>query len=68
MIGGLIGIAMRITPACAGTTSWMSPSVSTVMDHPRVCGNHHVRQVRYGFSSGSPPRVREPLAGFIKFR
>ena len=62
MIGGLIGIAMRITPACAGTTSWMSPS------DPRVCGNHHVRQVRYGFSSGSPPRVREPLAGFIKFR
>ena len=52
---------IRITPACAGTTSvFLSPRIST-WDHPRVCGNHLLIIVAIIAVMGSPPRVREPL-------
>ena len=50
-----------ITPACAGTTAHTSSIRTTARDHPRVCGNHCNRVSAYAFTSGSPPRVREPL-------
>ena len=49
-----------ITPACAGTTAHTSSIRTTARDHPRVCGNHCNRVSAYAFTSGSPPRVREP--------
>ena len=52
---------VRITPACAGTTSRTSSGTLTMWDHPSVCGNH---LIIHGFvltCRGSPPRVREPL-------
>ena len=33
--------AVRITPACAGTTQFADVPRSGVEDHPRVCGNHY---------------------------
>ena len=50
-----------ITPACAGTTFRTDCVSGTNEDHPRVCGNHAQLAIRTWMTSGSPPRVREPL-------
>ena len=55
MIGGL-----RITPACAGTTTNKPQDPETNKDHPRVCGNHLCPLPLQKHRPGSPPRVREP--------
>ena len=57
-----VRIARRIgiTPACAGTTSGISPSSINYEDHPRVCGNHWPGRHSADSAAGSPPRVREP--------
>ena len=48
----------RITPACAGKTNALLPSLAAFSDHPRVCGENffviHIKAAWYG----SPPRVR----------
>jgi len=48
----------RITPACAGSTYRIPPSVSAASDHPRLRGEHpgHLRHRRP--STGSPPPAR----------
>ena len=51
---------MRITPACAGTTSHDCRHNQAGKDHPRVCGNHLAWITSSPASPGSPPRVREP--------
>ena len=57
--------AIRITPACAGTTYRHRSMLQMRRDHPRVCGNHSILfQIRF-HSEGSPPRVREPLSGYV---
>ena len=53
-----VDCAIRITPACAGRSQTRKTSQSTILDHPRVCGEklllfRHVRR-----NLGSPPRVR----------
>ena len=56
---------LRITPACAGTTYRHRSMLQMRRDHPRVCGNHSILfQIRF-HSEGSPPRVREPLSGYV---
>ena len=51
-------LEMRITPACAGKSLIRSPSIFSLPDHPRVCGEKHVLAM-YAFAPlGSPPRVR----------
>ena len=35
-----IDLCLRITPACAGTTSRADAHTLMYWDHPRVCGNH----------------------------
>ena len=52
---------LGITPACAGTTKYGIAVTPTFEDHPRVCGNHLLLGRYYTDTSGSPPRVREPL-------
>ena len=57
--GDVLGMAVGITPACAGITTITSHPPAKPWDHPRVCGNY----VFFGFGNklarGSPPRVRE---------
>ena len=50
----------RITPACAGTTSFELYPINLDQDHPRVCGNHQGLCPGDRLGPGSPPRVREP--------
>ena len=56
----LIPVAIRITPACAGTTILAAAGKGFGQDHPRVCGNHEPHRVALKDPPGSPPRVREP--------
>ena len=48
----------RITPACAGKRISRSRSSAIRRDHPRVCGEKHLREVLGVKHRGSPPRVR----------
>ena len=56
----LFSVVVRITPACAGTTSSQTVWHLSGGDHPRVCGNHQMWGKSFGYVPGSPPRVREP--------
>ena len=49
---------LRITPACAGKSSGISPIFSLYSDHPRVCGEKSPSPEKQNPPSGSPPRVR----------
>ena len=51
---------IRITPACAGTTTLYFIVDNYCWDHPRVCGNHCPQIFQSKSGRGSPPRVREP--------
>ena len=53
----------RITPACAGKTSWQYSRLVKYRDHPRVCGKNLIKLLRFGNTLGSPPRVREKRRG-----
>ena len=48
----------RITPACAGKSADVEPPEDKPMDHPRVCGEKHLREVLGVKHRGSPPPVR----------
>ncbi len=48
----------RITPACAGKTSFCCTASLSAADHPRVCGENQSGLWFYGPERGSPPRVR----------
>ena len=48
----------RITPACAGKSSWIFSAPACCTDHPRVCGEKVVAQAFFTLQAGSPPRVR----------
>ena len=47
-----------ITPAYAGKSESIPPTVSEVWDHPRVCGEKHRRHRCRLCALGSPPRMR----------
>ena len=57
----LLMAASRITPAYAGNTARLTPSLLANWDHPRVCGKHLTETNLPCFSAGSPPRMRETL-------
>ena len=48
----------RITPACAGKSSFAVVPVGSPWDHPRVCGEKSIIQIILSVIKGSPPRVR----------
>ena len=52
------GPGPRITPACAGNSSWKATGPYCPKDHPRVCGEQASMQRRRSYIMGSPPRVR----------
>ena len=47
-----------IIPACAGSTSWPRRTSSACGDHPRMCGEHTMRNFPYLRDEGSSPHVR----------
>ena len=48
----------RITPVCAGNSSFMRAKSSAIKDHPRVCGEQAGLLFLFPLLRGSPPRVR----------
>ena len=60
-----LGIAVRITPACAGKTHSVGALVHGLQDHPRVCGENVAPPVFLCRARGSPPRVRGKLDYFL---
>ena len=52
----------RITPANAGTTRVAVSISARPRDHPRECGDHGQHRHASSKNSGSPPRMRGPLA------
>ena len=53
--------ANLIIPAYAGNTSWRCGSRCRAWDHPRVCGEHTMRNFPYLRDEGSSPRMRGTL-------
>ena len=51
-------LALGIIPACAGSTTLSSFHTTCIGDHPRMCGEHQVRDTMYGTTQGSSPHVR----------
>ena len=62
----------RITPAYAGKTRTSARSSVSFWDHPRVCGENFIRDIRQQGFVGSPPRMRGKLprlhSSILKFR
>ena len=48
----------RITPACAGKSSYVNNFAEFAKDHPRVCGEKFAYLAAAKVTGGSPPRVR----------
>ena len=59
------GIKLRITPACAGKSAFVLPSIVFRRDHPRVCGEKNTIMAMHREKIGSPPRVRGKAAAVI---
>ena len=51
-------LAVRITPACAGTTTSVVAISAWPRDHPRMCGDYGGAGIRSASLLGSPPHVR----------
>ena len=52
------GVAVRITPACAGNSKLPATTSDKNKDHPRVCGEQLPALLAQFPAVGSPPRVR----------
>ena len=57
---------LRITPACAGTTPFVSEQLRITQDHPRLCGNDIHCSCRFFCNLGSPPLVRERPTAYAR--
>ena len=57
-VNGLRDKRVGIIPACAGSSRKDAPSLRGFRDHPRVCGEQHVRVATALYQLGSSPRVR----------
>ena len=60
-IGGLRGA--RLIPASAGSTGDSGDLLLELGAHPRVCGEHAIRETPPSAPIGSSPRLRGALAG-----
>ena len=61
------GWHVRITPACAGKTSFVFLFRKSFRDHPRVCGENYALLPHWKRRTGSPPRVRGKHFHNLKF-
>ena len=48
----------RITPACAGKRAASLAEITSLWDHPRVCGEKRCGENLLNIAPGSPPRMR----------
>ncbi len=53
-----LAIAGRFIPACAGNTALVPTTSASMPVHPRVCGEHKMRDSERSQLDGSSPRVR----------
>ena len=60
------GLNLGITPACAGKSVALLIKVFLGGDHPRVCGEKALGDVKRNYKLGSPPRVRGKVMGDFK--
>ena len=61
VLDGTYGMSIRIIPAYAGSTGWISPGRKRCKDHPRIRGEH-VRLIHlFGRRRGSSPHTRGAL-------
>ena len=66
-VRGALDLLSRLTsvpgiiPACAGSTHTMQALRSIPGDHPRMCGEHLVKQIESLRDEGSSPHVRGAL-------
>ena len=51
-------IVYRITPAYAGKSFLSTSRAFCNQDHPRLCGEKHLKCTRITLSGGSPPPMR----------
>ena len=51
-------LVIRITPAYAGKRAYFAVEVSSVRDHPRLCGEKPVQVGSSYLEPGSPPPMR----------
>ncbi len=51
-------VARRITPACAGKTSYLQTEMEKLQDHPRLRGENHSSLFFFSSHRGSPPLAR----------
>ena len=58
LIAGILLDRIRITPADAGKTCFLSPLFLLSQDHPRGCGENFVKLNCPTALPGSPPRMR----------
>ena len=49
---------IRITPACAGITTFSRTRSARIQDHPRMCGYYFLSHQKILLQAGSPPHVR----------
>ena len=54
-----------IIPACAGNTGRPHSPLAATGDHPRVCGEHELPELRQAAIRGSSPRVRGTPSGNV---
>ena len=52
------GLLRGITPACAGKSSMLSGAITSLLDHPRMCGEKPRISESLPPVRGSPPHVR----------
>ena len=52
----------RITPACAGKRAASLAEITSLWDHPRVCGEKRCGENLLNIAPGSPPRMRGKVA------
>ena len=58
----------RITPACAGSTSYHAASICAIKDHPRLRGEYGVGNRFVDRDMGSPPLARGVLHAVLFLR
>ena len=56
-----------ITPACAGKSGCSWAMYWRRWDHPRVCGEKILTELRDLYYPGSPPRIRGKVAHDVDF-
>ena len=58
----------RITPAYAGKSNWRFAQISTIEDHPRICGEKKNASIGEKKKEGSPPHMRGKVFDLLQYK